>query len=284
MSTSKLDRAPRGLIATSPTTGSAKALVKGVALVKAVAAAPAPVRAGRLAEIVGIPRPTVQRLLDVLIDEGVFQGNVDAGFSLGPRLAVWGQGYLDSLDVRQQAVELMRQLSEGTRETCFLGVREHSQIVYVAKVDGPQAVRPAAWVGASNPLHSTAIGKALLCWAPDETVCEYSAAHLERRTENTIVESRLLAKELEATRQRGYAIDNVENEEGVRCVAAPIRDHRGEVVAALSVSAPAYRFSLHDLRQLAPRVLVAAEELSKRCGYSPATKVSRTEGGRRRSR
>ena len=88
-----------------------------------------------------------------------------------------------------------------------------------------------------------------------------------------------LAAEMEAIRARGYAIDNVENEDGVRCVAAPIRDHAGEVVAALSVSAPAYRFALEDLPALAPEVLAVAREISSRIGYrEPASDDSHSRG------
>lgn len=280
MSTTRLDTAPKVVGATA--TGSAKALVKGLALIEALTAARAPLRPGRLAEIVGMPRPTVQRLVDVLVEQGALQGNADAGFVLGPRLAVWGQAYLESLDVRQQAKDLMTKLSEETRETCFLGVREHAQVLYVEKVDGPQAVRPAAWVGARNPLHSTAIGKVLLAWAPDDVVRDYASDGLQRRTANTITERGRLTKELQAIRRQGFATDNVENEEGVRCVAAPIRDHRGDVVAAISVSAPAYRFTLQDLQQLAPKVRATADELSVRCGHSVATAAPRNKIGKQR--
>ena len=109
----------------------------------------------------------------------------------------------------------------------------------------------------------------LLAFAPPEhDVSAYAAAGpLEAKTPDTIVDAERLAAEMDATRARGYAIDNVENEDGVRCVAAPIRDHAGEVVAALSVSAPAYRFAVEDLPALAPEVLAVALEISARIGY-----------------
>jgi DNA-binding IclR family transcriptional regulator len=248
-------------------TGVAKALVKGLALVELVAAAPNPVRLGVLVERSGLPRSTTLRLLGALLEAGLLELDPDRGYSLGPQLAVWGQQYLERLDVAQKAGDLMRELADTTRETCFLGVREHRQVLYVAHADGPQAVRPAARIGSRNPLHSTAIGKSLLAFGPPESVAEYVDGKLEARTEKTITEPAALLEELERIRERGWAIDDIENEEGVRCVAAPVRNHLGAVVAAMSVAAPAYRFALEDLPGIAPTVLNATAELSRRIGW-----------------
>lgn len=249
--------------------GSAKALDKGLALIDLVCEDGGAVRLGRLVEGSGLPRPTVLRLLDVLVRHGALQQAGGGSYALGPRLAAWGQRYIDTLDVPARARELMRALARKTRETCFLGVRDERSVLYVAKVDSPQAVRPAARVGTRNPLHSTGIGKALLAFAAAEEIVDYAAGPLERKTPNTIVKGADLLTELEATRARGYAIDDVENEDGVRCVAAPVRDHTGEAVAAMSVSAPAYRFARSDLPPLAPKVLAATAELSARIGHRP---------------
>lgn len=247
--------------------GAGKALVKGLALIDAVSGAGAPLRAPELVEVSGLPRPTALRLLDVLVEERALQLTADGAYGLGPRLAAWGQRYLEGLDVRAAAEDLMAELAEATRETCFLGIREDRSVLYVAKADSPQAVRPAAQIGTRNPLHCTGLGKAMLAHLGDDALAEYCAHGLAGRTPNTITEPARLADELQATRDRGYAIDDVENEDGVRCVAAPIRDHRGAVVAGVSVSAPAYRFALEDLPGLAPRVLAAAAEVSSRIGY-----------------
>jgi len=261
--------------ASNPATGAAKALVKGLALVELVAAASRPVRLTELVEGSGLPRPTALRLLSALRDAAILEHDADRGYSLGPQLAVWGQQYLERLDVAQKAGDLMRSLADTTRETCFLGVREHGRVLYVANADGPQAVRPAARIGSRNPLHSTAIGKVLLAFAPREVVDEYVVGELVARTENTITEPAALLEELELIRERGWSIDDIENEEGVRCVAAPVRDHLGAVVAAMSVAAPAYRFALEDLPRIAPAVLEATAELSRRIGWREAAKETR---------
>lgn len=249
--------------------GSPKALVKGLALVEAVCASAQPVRVGDLVEASGLPRATALRLLEALVEQRVLQLDGAGAYALGPRLAVWGQRYLDGLDVRDQAEDLMAGLSGRTRETCFLGVRDGRRVLYIAKADSPQAVRPAARIGTRNPLHSTGIGKALLAFGAGEVAEAYARGALEPRTPNTITDPSALLAELQATRDRGYSIDDVENEDGVRCVAAPVRGHTGEVVAALSVSAPAYRFALDDLPELAPAVVAVADELSSRIGHRP---------------
>ncbi len=247
--------------------GSAKALAKGLALVEAVCASPDPLRVGDLVDASGLPRATTVRLLDALVEQRVLAPDGRGAYALGARLAVWGQRYLDGLDVRAQAEDLMRDLSSRTRETCFLGIRDDRRVLYIAKADSPQAVRPAARIGTRNPLHSTGIGKVLLAFGSAGTAGAYARGPLEVRTPNTITDADELLAELQAIRDRGYALDDVENEDGVRCVAAPVRDHARAVAAALSVSAPAYRFALEDLPGLAPVVVAAADELSARIGY-----------------
>jgi DNA-binding IclR family transcriptional regulator len=259
--------------------GSAKALVKGLALVELVAEA-GPIRLADLVERSGLPRPTALRLLEALRDHGVVQPTSAGAYALGPRLAVWGQQYLEGLDLRAQAEDIMRSLAARTRETCFLGVRDGNQVLYVAKADSPQAVRPAARVGSRNPLHSTAIGKALLAFGPEQLVGPYLEEPLVGKTPNTITDPPRLRKELELSRRRGYTTDDVENEDGVRCVAAPVCDHTGLTVAAMSVAAPAYRFEREDLPRLAPQVVAAAGELSRRIGSrSPDKGTGRWSSG-----
>jgi DNA-binding IclR family transcriptional regulator len=265
MSISRMDMVSKA----KPATGSPKALIKGLALVDLVAAADRPVRLVRLVEASGLPRATALRLLDALVEHGLLLVG-DAGYGPGPQLAVWGQRYLDGLDVREHAEDLMRALAEDTRETCYLGVRDGRQVLYIAKADSPQAIRAAARVGSRNPLHSTGLGKALLAFGPPDVLEEYVRGPLERKTPNTITEPEELFAELDRIRARGWSIDDVENEDGVRCVAGPVRDHAGAVVAAISIVAPAFRFAPDDLPRLAPKVLAAAGELSRRIGHPPA--------------
>jgi len=257
---------------TSPM-GSAKALVKGLALVDHVADSDRPLRLVDLVEASGLPRPTALRLLDVLCRAEVLRTDPDGRYTLGPRVAAWGQSFLDRLDLRSQAVDLMEELVEISGETCFLGVVDRQQVLYLAAVNSPQPVRPAARPGFRNPLHCTGIGKVLLSGMTDAEILELLVAPLERRTDRTITDPQDVLAHIAHVRERGYATDAIENEEGVRCVAAPVRDHTGAVVAGVSVSAPAYRFSDEDVHRLAPEVLRVTAELSRRLG-APVTPES----------
>lgn len=247
--------------------GSAKGLVKGVAIVDLLASSRQPLRMSHLVQELGLPHATVVRLVDVLGQLDVVRVDARGVYSLGPRVAAWGQAFLAELDIARLAFDLMEILVAETDETCFLGVLDRGSVLYVAAVSSPQPVRPAATLGSRNPLHSTGIGKSLLAWSSKERQEELLQGALEARTPNTITDRDELARELARSVQRGYVIDDIENEEGVRCVAAPVFDHLGEVTAALSVSAPAYRFSRADVERHGPRVVAIAQELSVRAGY-----------------
>ena len=247
--------------------GSAKALTKGLSIVDVVAEHGRPMRLVDLVETSDVPRPTALRLLEVLCRSEVLRVDEQGCYALGSRVAVWGHAYLDRLDLRAQAADLMRDVVAATRETCFLGTLDAGRVLYVAVADSPQAVRPAARVGFRNPMHCTGIGKAMLAHLPSEQTEAMLTLPLERRTPHTITDLEQLRAELASTRARGYAVDDVENEDGVRCIAAPVRDHTGAVIAGLSISAPAYRFSLDHLADLVPLVLNVTAELSGRLGY-----------------
>jgi DNA-binding IclR family transcriptional regulator len=262
MSTPSLD-----LVSSSRAGGSAKALVKGLALVDLVAAADGAVRLVDLVEASGLPRPTAIRLLDVLVTAEVLRAGDDGGYTLGPRVASWGQAFLDRLDLRASAVDAMRDLVATTGETSFLGTLDAGRVLYLMAVDGPQAVRPAARAGHRNPLHCTAMGKVLLAHLPEATARGLLAEPLERRTPNTITDVGTLFAHLAQVQFQGFAVDEIENEDGIRCLAAPVRDHTEAVVAVVSVAAPAYRMPHDRLLAHAPDVLATVAAISHRLGY-----------------
>lgn len=255
-------------------TGASKALVKGLALVDMIADADEPVRLPALVAASALPRTTVLRLLETLCEHSVLTVDGDGRYRLGSQVAVWGQRYLDRLDVREAALDVMQQLAGETTETCFLGMRESHEVRYVGKVGGSHAVRLAAEVGSRMPLHSTGIGKTLLAFSDESVVDGLLAESLVAQTPQTITNPARLRTELSRIRRLGFATDDGENEDGVRCIAVPIRDARGAVIAAMSVSAPAYRFGLERLAALAPRMQEAARVVSSRLGL-PATGMER---------
>jgi DNA-binding IclR family transcriptional regulator len=122
-------------------------------------------------------------------------------------------------------------------------------------------------VGATNPVHSTALGRAILAYYDEDAVEAVIASGLERRTANTITDPELFRANLAEIKKRGFAVDDIENEEGIRCVAAPVFDHNGDAIAGISVSGPEQRVTAERLNDLRLKVVEAALALSKRLGY-----------------
>lgn len=226
-----------------------------------------PRRLAEIAELTALPKPTVHRILQVLVARG-FARDEDGGvYAAGPRVLTVAGEALSELDLATAARPLLRELQAHTGGTVHLALRTGDEAVYVEKVEGDEPYRMASRVGGRLPLHSTAIGKAVLGHLPDGERDELVARlPLERRTEHTLVDPGALRAELERVRAQGYALDDEENELGVRCVAAPISDNRGRVVGGLSVSSLVYVLSRADAERLAPEIVRAAGELSQLLG------------------
>lgn len=221
----------------------------------------------KVAEQCKMSRPTAYRYLMTLQNYGYINQNLDGSFTLGSKLLYLGNKYLENFDWLKTAIEKMRELSHISNETIHMGALDNTDVTYIAKVEGPQSIRMFSRIGSRNPIYSTAMGKALLAFSDDllrQAIIE--RIDLQPKTENTIINKDQLLDEITAIRQNGYAIDNIENEEGVRCIGTVIRDGYGKVICALSISAPAFRLDLESLKKLAPPLLNTAEEISLICG------------------
>ena len=256
--------------------GGAKALGKGIALVDLLVAHPRGLRLTDVIHHAGVPKATALRLLDTLTEAGLVRCDDTGRYRPGPQCAVWGSAFLDHLDLRDEAHDLLTDLSRISGETAHLGILDGTRILYVDKIDSPHSLRMVSRPGATNPLHCTALGKAVLAHAGPELTGRVADGGLERRTENTITDAGDLRAELARVRRAGYAVDDVENEDGVRCLGAPVFDHRGAPVAALSVAGPVSRMTRERIADLAPRVAAAAADLSARLGHG-GDRTSREE-------
>jgi DNA-binding IclR family transcriptional regulator len=228
-----------------------------------------------------VNRSTVSRLLQPLLDARLVDYDTDTGrYHLGPHTARLGQVYLDHLDMHDVAVPVLRRLVDECQETAHLGIRDRTDVVYVEKFESPLSVRTVSRIGTRQPLYCTAMGKILLASAGPETLDAVVEHGMPARTPHTLTSRTALAAELAAARIEGYAIDNQENECEIRCVAAPVFDHRGQVVAALSVSGPATRMPIQRLRDLSALVIGAATEVSRRLAAPETTLGGLGEIGR----
>lgn len=251
----------------SQPSGSAKALVKGLRLVGLIADNPGGLRLAEITDRGDVAKGTAIRLLETLVDAELLRVDAAGVYRLGPTCAIWGSTFLGNLQLREQAGDLLDRLTERTGETCHLGLPDGVRVLYVARAESPHSIRMVSRTGSTNPLYSTGLGKAILAWSDPATVDAVIAAGLEPHTPTTITDPDELRREIGRIRRRGYSIDNVENEDGVRCVGAPVFDHEARVAGGLSVAGPTTRMTAERLREYGPEVVATAEELSRRLGW-----------------
>jgi len=223
-----------------------------------------------LAEVaahIGTSKSTAHRYLTTLEELGVVERDNNDRFQLGPKLIELAGVLLAEHDLRRESEPFLIDLASSTQETVHLAVPSGNEVVYLAKVESPHPIRMASRIGARMPMYSTALGKAILAYLPTERVQEIIDAGIPSRTPYTVSSAEALRVELEQVRARGFALDDQENELGVRCVGAPIFDYSGEVVGAISVSGPAHRLSREMLLKLGPLVRETALKVSRRLGY-----------------
>jgi DNA-binding IclR family transcriptional regulator len=221
-----------------------------------------------IARKVGLPLSTTHRILAALRDVGIVaqEGDRDL-YRLGLRLLELGSMVLANMDVHREALPHIEELVRETGETVHLGVFDGSQVVSIEKMDSPHGLASNVTIGKGAPAYCTGVGKALLAFQPQEVIDRTCRLGLPRHTPQTITDPGKLRRELAQVRAQGYAVDNMEHQPDVRCVAAPIRNHSGRVVASLSVSGPATRIPKDRIPALAVRVREVAAKLSARLGY-----------------
>ncbi len=222
-----------------------------------------------LGDRVGLAYSTAHRILETLRQRGyVVQSHETGRYSLGVRAFEVGSGFLAKGQLPEAAQAPMRKLVDELNETVNLAVQDGREAIYIYQVEGRQKVRMFTQIGARTPLHSSGVGKVLLAWQDERAVQGLlEEAPLAAFTGTTLTEPGAVLEELRRVRERGYARDLEEFEPGVRCVAAPVRDRHGGVVAALSVSAPVARLGDERLEALARSIGAAGKEISARLGW-----------------
>jgi DNA-binding IclR family transcriptional regulator len=221
-----------------------------------------------ISDRLGLARSTTHRLLTALERQGFLtRALTGQGYHLGYQLLHWGALAQATLDVRNEALPILRELSTATGETAILSVRDGTVGICVEKVDSTQPVRLAMRAGQCLHLHAGASAKVLLAFLPeDEIVHILSQVELLPLERNTIIDPGLLLSELRAIRARGYATSFEETDCGAMGLAAPVYDHTKQVVAGIGIAAPLARVSPALVPALTESVLRASSELSQRLG------------------
>jgi DNA-binding IclR family transcriptional regulator len=223
---------------------------------------------GEMAEQLGLHRSTTSRLAATLATAGYLQLAGEPGrYRLSGRLAALGELAAAEADVRRTALLYLQGLVQELGETGHLAVLEGTEAITIGVVDGWQTVRMHSWVGKRSPAHCSSMGKALLAGlSPAEFAARYPGRRLEARTDQTITAVGELARHLAEVRRRGYAVDRQELEPHLCCVAGPVFDRTGAVVASISVSGPDSRIDDASIPAIAAAVRRTAGQISARLG------------------
>lgn len=196
------------------------------------------------------------------------QNRSNDNYRLGVKCLELGQTFIHQRGLLKQAKAILQELAASTGETSYISFLRGNEVVYLDAVEGASTVRVVSRVGLHMPLYATAAGKALVAYESDEEVGRRFPGEIRRFTKNTKTSLDELKKDFRAVREKGYATDLEEFEEGLRCLAAPIRDYTRKVVGAISVSGPAHRLPDERIAEvIAPEVVRSADALSARLGF-----------------
>jgi IclR family transcriptional regulator, KDG regulon repressor len=216
----------------------------------------------------GYSSSVTQKILNTLkTHQFVKQDEASGVYQLGIALVELGLSVLERLDVRQIARPHLTDLADDTQETALLAIRDGLHAVYIDKAESPLPIRMNAGIGAHRPLNCTGVGKVLLAWGPAGLLETMNwAPILKKSTPNSIDDLEQLKVELEHVREQGFALDQEELHVGMMCVAAPVFNREGEVIAAITVAGPTERIK-DRIEGHASKVMTKAALISRELGY-----------------
>ncbi len=221
-----------------------------------------------VAQLVGLHRATAHRIIVTLLNGGYLERAADGEkYRLGLRLAEMGLAVMGRLDFRREAIPHMQALQERFGETCDLSILSRGEVQYLEVVQSRQALQIAARPGQRLPVHCTASGKVFLAFLARDELAQVLGSSLVRYTDTTVTSRERIMEQLAEIRALGYGFDDGEYENGVRAVAAPIRDNSGAVVAVVSVPGPAARMDSGRVAEIAAALIAATDDISARMGW-----------------
>jgi DNA-binding IclR family transcriptional regulator len=224
-----------------------------------------------ISQQLALPTSTVYRLLAVLRSRNYIEKNDTTNvYRLGLGFVELTSLYLNNIELKTEAQPHLRNLSKLTGQVVFMGTEQEGELVYIDRYEYFNEIRTYCFIGQRRPLYSTALGKALLTGHTDDEIRElYAGREMKATAPNTITDVESLVEDVHLSRRRGYAIDDEEMEPEMWCVAAPVYDYRGIVIAAVSTSWDLHGHRDADFDRNAKLVLNTALEISVRMGFRP---------------
>ncbi|WHH56897.1 IclR family transcriptional regulator [Petroclostridium sp. X23] len=219
---------------------------------------------------VGLHKSTVHRLLNALGERGYVEKNTDVGtYQLGMKVVEISSIHLNSIELKTEAAPYLRKLAAETTQPVHLATFVDGEVIYIEKVETLNTIRMYSSIGKRVPMHCSAVGKAIMTGMADTEIEQLlKTRDLKQYTAETLSSIGQVIEQVREARKIGWAIDNQEHEEGIRCIAAPIYDYRGEVIAAVSTSGPKSVIAPEKDNMISEYVVKAAKEISKRMGYT----------------
>jgi IclR family KDG regulon transcriptional repressor len=245
-----------------------RAADRALAVLVLLAGSPAGLDVPTIVRRVNLPGSTVFRILQTLRLRGFAVETPNGSYRVGPRAFEVGSSFLQGTSLRSQGEALVERIAAETGETASMGILDSDEVLYIAIAHGQRELGIQSAIGTRHPVYCTALGKVLLA---DLSWAEASAllARVDRQalTGNTIIELDGWRAELVRVAEQGYALDLEERILGVHCAAAPVRDHSGRVVAAVSAAGPAFRIAGDNLEDIVAIAKEQAATLSQALGY-----------------
>ncbi|MFD4459014.1 IclR family transcriptional regulator [Nocardia sp. NPDC058480] len=216
-----------------------------------------------------LPRTTVHELISTLVTRRYLEPAGNGRYRLGVRTHQLGSRYADQIDLISEGEHAAQRTSGLCKETVHVATLEDTSVIYIAKADSTHTVRMVSAAGRRLPAHCTAVGKMLLASLPHERLRQLypEGRTLTAMTPNSVTDPAALFVELAETQHRGVAIEECQSNPDVSCIAAPVLDRTGNVVAAMSISVPSIRWSGQRRAELQELVIAGAAELSERLGF-----------------
>lgn len=243
---------------------------KALQIIEVMASARDAQRLADIAQRVQMPASTTLRMLNTLVQQGyAYQDPDTLRYRLTLRFAQIGSQINAQFSIRDIVHPYLQKLSHTLDESACLAIEEDMEVIYLDVVDGPDGMlKITQRIGKRAPMHSTGVGKLMLTqYSKEQLQTLASTKGFARLTPHTATSLPMLEAELAATRQRGYALDDEECELGARCVATPILDFQGKIVAAISISGPISRMTLQRTEEIAPLLLETSREISALLAY-----------------
>ncbi len=218
---------------------------------------------------IDLHKSTVHRLLLTLMKKGYVEQNSHTNkYKLTLKLFELGNKLIEKMDIRSIAKPYLQQLKDITNEVVHLVVREGTEIVYIDKVESENKIRMHSRIGTRSPMYCTAVGKAIMAYLHEEEIESiWTKSHIKKLTKYTITDIIEMKDTLKRVRQQGYALDEEENELGIRCIGAPIFDHRGEICGAISISGPTIRVTKEKIENFKDSIIKISSNISQELGY-----------------